>query len=280
MASIRRKLTENVNGSKNTRMDIATAGKFANYRPDELAHISRYCKIADYVLEEAKRLGRPIDCLEIGCGQIWPLRFLYKALQVTKALQVREYHGYDMDPMVLTDLWQPGLDVTDCKWFQQFNGKVHIQDLTVNPNFGPSSAPDGLFDFFWTTEVIEHMKPEFVEPWLINAKERLRAGGLAYVSTPNHDGSRAKLPLDHIYEWGYEELKALLEKHFELVAVNGVFTQMPNFNKARRADPDQICTDRLLGLIQQRFDPHWQRVILGMFYPKVANNCAWVLRRR
>jgi len=45
MSSIRKKLLVNENDSKNTRMDIASAGVLANWRPDELAHMSRFDKL-------------------------------------------------------------------------------------------------------------------------------------------------------------------------------------------------------------------------------------------
>lgn len=280
MPSIRRRLQLNVNESKNTRMDIAHAGWHANWRPDELAHISRYCKIAEYVLDEAKRLERPLDCFEAGCGQIWTLRYIYKGLLCKKDDQVRSYIGFDIDPMVLDDFWgEEEREVKDAAWFQIFNGRVVIRDLTTEPHFDPSPAPDGLYDMFWTTEVIEHMKPEFIEPWLNDAASRLRPGALAYISTPNSDGSREKLPKDHVYEWGFQELKNLLESYFELVRVDGVFIQHPSFNKVRRLDKLNDFSE-VIDLIKARFDPNWQRVILAMFYPEVANNCAWTLRKR
>ena len=64
MSSIRKKLLVNENDSKNTRMDIASAGVLANWRPDEIAHMSRFDKIASLCIEEAKRLGRPLDTLK------------------------------------------------------------------------------------------------------------------------------------------------------------------------------------------------------------------------
>lgn len=280
MASQRRKLIENANGSKNTRMDILSAGIQANWRPDELAHISRYCKIAEHIMDEAKRLGRPIDCFELGCGQLWALRYLYKAIICRKQDQVRQYIGYDIDDMVMQDIWQD-MAVHDTSWFKQFNGEVRLKDVTVNPRFDKSAAKDGLFDFFWSTEVVEHMKPEFVEPWIKGVKDRLRPGGLVYLSTPNHDGSNPKLPEDHVYEWGFEELKGLLTKHFELVRVDGIFTQQNNFKRAWKADKsDTRPSEQLVELIQARFDPHWQRLALAMFYPHAANNCAWTLRKK
>ena len=57
---------------------------------------------------------------------------------------------------------------------------------------------DESIDVFWSTEVIEHMKPDFVPRWLNEADRVLRPGGLVYISTPNHDGSNDKLPEDHV----------------------------------------------------------------------------------
>ena len=62
-------------------MDLASAGVLGNWRPDELAHMSRFDKIASLAIEEAKLLGRPLDTLEIGCGECWSLRVLYKGLR-------------------------------------------------------------------------------------------------------------------------------------------------------------------------------------------------------
>lgn len=276
MSSIRRKLSDkdNPNGSKNTRMDVA--GPQASWKPDELGHISRYCKIADLIIEEAKRLERPVHCLEAGCGNIWVLRHIYKSIVIRKADVVASYLGVDIDPAVLDEYpgWPDYPSVNDSAWLKTFNGRVQIQDLTMCPKF---SVEEGTIDVFWTTEVIEHMEPKFVEPWLADAARCLRPGGLAYISTPNHDGSNAKLPADHVYEWGHEELRALLTKYFVIEQVHGVFTQMRHFERSQRLHtrwPDHVITD-----IKQRFSPEWQRVILATAYPEVANNAAFVLRK-
>ena len=85
MSSIRKKLTVNENDSKNTRMDIASAGVLANWRPDEIAHMSRFDNIASMCIEEAKRLGRPLDTFEVGCGECWTLE-TYIKLMLLKSL--------------------------------------------------------------------------------------------------------------------------------------------------------------------------------------------------
>lgn len=285
MASIRNSHKfVNENDSKATRMDLASAGVTGNWRPDEIAHITRYEKIVDLLLSESKRLGRPVDTLEVGMGECWPLRILYKAFVVKKSDVVRSYHGFDIDPACAIDhkWWSNGgKDIHTSSWFQNFNGKAHIQDLTTNPEL---DVPDDSVDVAWTTEVIEHMKEEFVEPWVASMARKVRSGGMAYVSTPNHNGSNDKLPEDHVKEWTDVELRALLEKYFTIECVTGTFIQMRHFERAQAEyeagkrsvgwDPDMV------EMIKNRYGRHFQRVILAMPYPDVANNCNWILRKK
>jgi len=280
MASIRKKLAVNVHGSKNTRMNIASAGVLANWRPDEIAHISRYDKISSLCIAEAEDLGRPLSVLEIGCGELWVLRNLYKAYTVKKSDIIRRYCGVDIDPVILTELpyWpNGGGDISDSIWLRNFNAHLHVQDLTVN-----SALPveDNSIDFFWSTEVIEHMKPEFVPVWLAEVNRKLRPGGLVYISTPNHDGSNDKLPLDHVYEWGFEELKTELTKRWELESVVGTFIQLPKLRKAMREDPEETCwSPDQLEILEERYGRQFFRVVAATFFPQWANNCAWILRK-
>jgi len=279
VSSIRRKLTVNENDSKNTRMDIASAGVLANWRPDELAHMSRFDKIATLCIEEAKRLERPIDGFEVGCGECWTLRNLYKAYVIKKSDVIRSYYGYDIDPACELEnpFWSnAGGLLKDSTWFKNFNGEIRIQDLTVNPVF---DLEDQSVDFFWSTEVIEHMGREFVPAWLDDVARVMRKGALGYVSTPNHDGSNDKLPEDHVYEWGFEELKEELERNFIIESVVGTFIQIPKLRKALREDPNG-WTPEQYKMMEQRYGRQFLRMTSAVFYPEVANNCAWVLRKK
>ena len=235
MPSIRKKLTaeQNPNECKNTRMNISHAGVFANFRPDEIAHMSRYEKIASYLVDDAKKKGRPLDTLEIGWGEVWVLRTLYKSFVVKKSDVVASYWGYDIDPASFQEIryWSgDGCDLEDTTWIKNFNATLEIKDVSVDPIL---PHEDESIDVAWSTEVIEHMPREAVEPWISELSRVLRKDGTVFISTPNHDGSNDKLPEDHIYEWGFLELKELLEKYFNLESVVGVFTQMRKFNQSQ-----------------------------------------------
>ena len=285
MSSIRRKLTVNENDSKNTRMDLASAGILGNWRPDELAHMSRFDKIASLCIDEAKRLGRPLNTFEVGCGECWALRCLYKAYVIKKTDIISSYVGYDIDPACEMEnpYWSnAGGELKDSAWFKIFNGEIRIQDLTVDPIF---KLDDESIDFFWSTEVIEHMGREFVPAWLDDVARVMRPGALGYVSTPNHDGSNDKLPEDHVYEWGFEELKEELERNFEIEAVNGTFIQLPRLKKFMKNLENHHreyggWTYKQFSQLEDRFGKQFLRMAAATFYPSVANNCAWRIRKK
>ena len=282
MSSIRKKLLVNENDSKNTRMDIASAGVLANWRPDEIAHMSRFDKIASMCIEEAKKLGRPLDTFEVGCGECWALRNLYKAYVIKKSDVIRSFYGTDIDPACEKELpyWSnPGGNLMDSTWFKNFNPQIVIQDLTVDPVF---KLEDESIDFFWSTEVIEHMGREFVPAWLDDVARVMRPNALGFVSTPNHDGSNDKLPEDHVYEWGFQELKEELERNFDIVAVTGTFIQIPNLRKAMKLNEayPNGWTPEQFNMLTNRYGKQFLRVVAATFYPEYANNCSWVLRKK
>ena len=279
MSSIRKKLLVNENDSKNTRMDIASAGVLANWRPDEIAHMSRFDKIASLCIDEAKRLGRPLNTFEVGCGECWALRSLYKAYVIKKTDVIASFYGTDIDPACEMELpyWSnAGGKIMESTWFQNFNPTIVIQDLTVDPVF---KLEDESIDFFWSTEVIEHMGRQFIAPWLDDVARVMRPGALGFVSTPNHDGSNDKLPEDHVYEWGFQELKDELERNFTIEAVTGTFIQMPNLKKAMK-EPNLGWTPEQFTMLENRYGRQFLRVVAATFYPEYANNCSWVLRKK
>jgi hypothetical protein len=243
--------------------------------------MSRFDKIASMCIGEAKQLGRPLDTFEVGCGECWTLRNLYKAYVVKKSDIISSYLGYDIDPACELEnpFWSnAGGELKDSTWFKNFNGEIRIQDLTVDPVF---DIADESIDFFWSTEVIEHMGREFVPAWLDDVARVMRPNALGYVSTPNHDGSNDKLPEDHVYEWGFQELKEELERNFHIETVTGTFIQIPKLRKAVREQKNPVgFTLEQFEIMEKRYGRQFLRMASAVFYPEVANNCAWILRKK
>lgn len=198
MASERSKLDENINNSKNTRMNLVDSMRLMDLRKDELMHIGRYFKACQTAVNLSKELGRPIKVLDLGCGEAYSMRLFYKSFLVKKSDVIERYFGVDIDkPMLKRTKSEYG------KVIEAVNGKLIAQDLTVDETLKLACSSIDLVIWF---EMVEHIQPEFVRPILAEVNRVLRDDGVLLLSTPNSNGSNKKLPKDHVYEWSYEEL--------------------------------------------------------------------------
>lgn len=198
MPSQRNKLEVNVNGSKNTRMDIDNSAKELDYRCDEIMFIARWTKGAQTMEELAKQLGRPIRVLDIGCGQMNTVRLFYRSFVIKKSDVIESYTGIDIDDIMVAQCERDFKST-----YETCNAHFLIQDLTVNPHI---DVPDGYYDLIICTEFLEHINPDLSQPIIEEAFRVLNPAGVALFSTPNSNGSNKKLPKDHFYEYSYEEL--------------------------------------------------------------------------
>lgn len=214
MPSERHKIKSNVNSSKNTRMNLDNSTENMDYRKDEFMHLGRYFKACQTMIDMSKELGRPVRVLDLGCGEIFIPRTLYKSFIVKKSDVLEKYIGVDIDDLML--------DVIKSKYatmMKTMGVKVVCQDLTTNCHF---KVRDGYFDIVTWYENIEHMKPQFIEPIMEEVHRVLSPDGVLLCSTPNSIGSNEKLPKDHVYEWSYDDLLKLMSKYFNQIDTYGV----------------------------------------------------------
>lgn len=270
MASERRNLKNNVNGSKNTRMDVDAAISQMDVRKDELMHLGRYQKAVQTAMNLAKALGRPIRILDLGCGEIYTMRTLYKSFQVKKSDVVQRYIGVDIDDVMLDRVGKQYSSL-----LEQINGKLVVKDITIDPKI---KVKDGYFDLIIWFEMIEHVKPEFVSPMFEELHRVLNPEGVLLVSTPNSRGSNAELPKDHVFEWDYDDLVEVMEKGFELVCARGVcinISKIPAEWKAKKAS--------VIKQVYEAFGENtaFSSTVLGpVFPPQYCKNVIYTLRKR
>lgn len=213
MASERHKLDINVNDSKNTRMDIVKSLSLMDFRKDELMHIGRYLNACQTAIDLAKVLKRGLKVLDLGCGEIYIPRVLYKSFIVKKSDIVEKYYGVDIEKDMLKKVKVDYENV-----IKAVNAKLIEQDLTVDPII---KLPSNSVDLVVWFECIEHIKPEFVKSILSEIERVIHKDSIVLISTPNADGSNNKLPKDHIYEWGYEELYSEVSKYLHIDKTTG-----------------------------------------------------------
>lgn len=211
MPSERRILKSNVNDSKNTRMDLADSMDKFDLRKDEFMHLGRYFKACKTMIDMSKKLKRPLRVLDIGCGEIYVPRVLYKSFIVKKSDVIQRYVGIDIDDVMIEQVKS-----RHTKLIETCSVKLICQDLTADSKM---KVKDGYFDVIVWFENIEHMKPEYIPAITKEVSRVLSPEGVALISTPNSAGSNAKLPKDHVYEWSYDEMMELLGPYFNVTPV-------------------------------------------------------------
>ena len=270
MASERNILKENVNDSRNTRMDLDDSAGKLDFRVDEIMFLGRYHKGAQTIQDLSKVLGRPIRVLDIGCGHMDTARTVYKAYIVKKSEILEEYIGVDIDDIMIEkskELYKSCYEACNCKFVNQ--------DLTVNPRL---DFEDDYFDLVICTEFLEHINPKYSQAIIEEARRLLNPEGIALFSTPNSNGSPSKLPKDHFYEYSYEEL---LEKFNQAGwKITKTVGMAVSFNKVPKDWKEKLAP--LMELYSQAWgrNSHFMRVAIAPLVPPTyCKNVLYIMKK-
>jgi SAM-dependent methyltransferase len=113
-------------------------------------------------------LNQEIDVLDFGCGP----GFIWEHL--CKLGSAWNYTGLDFSPDSVAKLR------TNAKDRPKFKGVHHISQL-------PVSLPSEHYDVVLMIEVVEHLKDEYLDSALSEARRLLKRGGVLVITTPNDE---------------------------------------------------------------------------------------------
>ena len=128
------------------------------------------------------------------------------------------------------------------------------------------------YDIITSFEFIEHIEGEDVEPFLLNVKSLMSMETLFFLSTPCYDGKNKAE--NHIKEWYYNELHALLSKHFIIEKMWGTFI---NQSAVKAVASEEVL--KVFEQLREYYDSNVLATIFAPLYPEHARNCIWRLRR-
>jgi len=257
-------LIENPNNSAVNRRPIVDFVQRGVFDAELLSHLARYGKAVDLIRQRSKELDRPIRVLDIGCGELWPLRSLVGNPFLREDLL--------LDAYIAVDIESPDLSFVSKRTRYRFIN----QDLTVTPDFKDQIANNEI-DLIICLEFIEHVDKKFVLPLFDDMDRVLRRDGLIFLSTPNDDHGREQGHF-HVYEWKFKELKDELSGRWLIEDCWGVFMRQNSVNKANRESNSSLPPEALKKL-RDRFDPTWYRVITASMFPEASENVAWLLSK-
>lgn len=243
---------------KETRLDIEGNLKGLRFDRNIFAHLMRYFKAIEIMIELSKKLSRPIKVLDVGCGEVYIPRIFNSSYKEKKSEIVREYVGMDSDLNMINSC---GVKVPKSFPIELFN-----LDITKFPY----PFENDSFDLVICLEVLEHIQPEFI-PTVLSEMKRI-GQGLVLIATPNRDGRSGDLPEHHYFEWSFNEIREEIKKvGMEVLFYAGIYSQL---DVVKRWLGKQEYKDVLT-----KYDKMFASILFAMKYPKLAYNVMWLCQK-
>jgi ubiquinone/menaquinone biosynthesis C-methylase UbiE len=171
-------------------MSLQTAERVSSHEQSDNVIFQRHLVAYN---EAAKRINGNV--LEVGCGEGYGISLL--APKVTNYMAVDKF-------------------ATNVDRYAANFSHVKFQQMSVPP----LQFPDNTFDYIVTFQVIEHIEDD--EKMVAEMSRVLKPGGKMIMTTPNIKMSLTRNPW-HVREYTVEELETLLQRHFSVVDMQGVY---------------------------------------------------------
>ena len=254
--------TTKVKGKYNvTDLDPQTSFERHVYHRDQFAHYLRWT----HIVREAK-IGEVIA--DFGCGRGSLLEVFYR-----NKFKCKKYVGLDIRKKTIENNKEK-FAVVD--W-----AEFHAVDLVLDPFDFKGIKADKVCSF----EVAEHIGKQNIDKFLENFRDCGNDNATYYLSTPNYD-EKVGAAGNHTYdsgdgrgvapqEFAHKELQDHLEKYFVIEKKFGTFASQTHYKNLLN-DWQQKMFEGL----KEYYDSNLVANIMAPFFPEVARNCIWVMKRK
>lgn len=237
------------------------------------AHVFRWLYSAKEIFKNSKRDECAV--LDIACGPDWP--------------QLTVMHSNGCMPG-----YYKGIDLRDCSTTMPSSKSAVIEfeqvDITKqlpappawNKQIGPTNADGtaelkrlgGHWDMIVCFEVLEHMPKASGLKLLDGITAAMSDKTQLVFSTPVFD-PHVGMAENHLYEWGYEELKGELESRFTLENHYGTFASLKDYTPLMSAEEL-----KLLAKLKEYYNSAMVASIMAPLYPQASRNVLWSLKKK
>ncbi len=234
------------------------------YHRDQFAHYLRWT----HVLKRVAKLRNKGTILDVGCGSGNLFEVLYRNRMAPK-----EYVGIDVRDRTINKL--------QIEWEHIDWAKFKTHDIITS---GAISTNDG-WDLITSLEVFEHIGKSNGDSFLKAIESVMSEETTFLMSTPVYD-EQVGAAGNHTYdcgdgngvipqEWGYGELKELLEKHFYIEATHGTFASQKDIKPVLTS-----CEQAVYDKLSKYYDSNLISVLMAPLHPAQSRNCIWTLKKK
>jgi 2-polyprenyl-3-methyl-5-hydroxy-6-metoxy-1,4-benzoquinol methylase len=212
-----------------------------------------FTKCIDLIIEHSKAVKRPLDVLDIGCGDMFVLKVLWNGSYVKKSTVLGTYLGMDIaDVEIPVGSHTDGVNL-------QFIRRDFMEDQSI---------PLADVDFVVIHEFLEHIDRKSSIEVLRNVINCIRPGGKLYLSTPN-DAMHHTDTKYHMHQYGLQEIVDILKSFgMEIDFITGQYARLDVLSKCLESFYG-ISKDVLQSL-RNRLSTNYYRCILATMFPEFS----------
>lgn len=139
--------------------------------------------------------------------------------------------------------------------------------------------PAGFADFVIYTSAIEHMHPEDGAKSLVECWKIMRPGAKMFLSCPNTPGNGYDTQYRaHVYEWGYDELKAKLQEiGFSILQEIGLVAGAKELDALYAGQPEPLSA--FYRRMRAYLPSVWLTAIMAIPFPQQAKELLFIVEK-
>ncbi len=139
--------------------------------------------------------------------------------------------------------------------------------------------PKDFADFVIYTSALEHMHPEDGKQSLIECYKIMKKGSTMFLSCPNTEGNGYNTQYRaHVYEWGYDELKTVLnEIGFKIKQEVGLVMGAKEMKEFYNNQSPEI--KKFYDTMKSYVPNTWLTAIMSIPYPKVSKEILFIVEK-
>ena len=226
-----------------TYLDIQKSDDEYRFGRDFIAHAVRWSVLQNVLINESKRLNRPIIVYDVGCGRKMPL-----------AQALFSNRHYD----ILHSMWCFDQIIDQTRNFtvkgQQRVFPIIGDFCSTYKNIVSTYPPDVIVSF----EAFEHMPISHAWQFIRDIRTCCQPHTVFYFSTPNYKHTRGAAK-NHQNECSIELLTAVLENcMFKVEKINGLYCEL------KRAE--EYCINNNIGKLYFDLKERFENEILSMLF--------------
>lgn len=234
--------------------------------------------VMNYIQHEAaaKMARKGMSVVDVCCG-----RSLILPLLRWHSKGIASYTGVDISATNIREAMRGASKKLTMEDLRKGYYPFRVQWKQSNVAEMSKVIPQGSVDFVVYTSAIEHMHKDVGAQSLRECHKIMKAGAKMFLSCPNTPGNGYDTQYAaHVYEWGYDELKAELAKlGFTILREVGLVMKVRAMEDFYARLPEGSDLKRFYHALREYMPTDWLSAVMSIPFPKASQEILFIVQK-